>query len=189
MPSPDARPDTRPEDRKRRGGRAKIRTALTINGLSVAVTLAAMALLRGLFTAPAGVAGIDGRLAYGAPLLAWPALILLLMVFGVMAARGRSLALNPIDDTESRGIRIAQRVLSNSVEQTAVFVPAFLALTVTLPLTSLTMLPVLMLLFMVGRVLFWAGYLVHPYARAPGMATTLAVTVTTTVWAVTGAIG
>lgn len=185
MPSPDARPD----ERKRRGGRAKIRAALIINGLSVAVTLGIMALLRGVFAAPAGVSGIDGRLAYGAPLLAWPALILLLMVFGVMAARGRSVALNPIDDPESRGLRVSQRVLSNSVEQAAVFVPAFLALTVTIPLPSLPMLPVLVLLFMVGRVLFWAGYLIHPFARAPGMAATLTTSIVTTVWAVIGAIG
>lgn len=185
MPSPE----TPAHGGRRRGGRTKIRAALIINSLSVAATLAVMALLRGAFAAPAGVSGIDGRLAYGAPLLAWPALILLLMVFAVMAARGRSVALNPIDDPESRGLRVAQRVLSNSVEQAAVFVPALLALMVTIPLPSLPMLPVLVLLFMGGRVLFWAGYLIHPFARAPGMAATLTTNIVTTVWAVTGAAG
>jgi len=171
------------------GERRKILAALTVNGAAVAATLVVLALLRGVFPAPAGVAGLDGRLAYGAGLLVWPALVLLLMVFGVMVARARSVALNPIDDAESRGIRVAQRVLSNSVEQTAVFVPALLALAATIPLPSLSMLAVLTLVFVAGRLLFWAGYLIHPYARAPGMAATLTTTIVTVGWAVAGAMG
>ncbi len=186
MPSPDAEETGSPPHAPHRA--TKIRTALTVNGAAVLLTLVVLAVLRGVFPAPP-VSGPDGRLAYGAGLLVWPALVLLLMVFGVMAARGRALALNPIDDPESRGLRIAQRVLSNSVEQTAILVPALLALVVTIPLPHLSMAAVLTLVFVVGRLLFWIGYQVHPYARAPGMAATLTATIVTVVWAVVGALG
>ena len=33
------------------------------------------------------------------------------------------------------------------------------------------------MVFVAGRVLFWIGYLIHPFARAPGMAVTLTVNI------------
>jgi len=170
------------------GDKRLIATAAGVNLASAAVTLALIFLLLPLFPAPEGVSALQARLAFAARLSLWPALVLFAMVIGVMAVRGLTQAFNPIDDTESRAYRVAQRVLSNSVEQTLVFLPALLALSTLVPLTSLGILPLATALFVVGRLLFWAGYFIHPYARAPGMAMTFTVNLVVLGWAVVLAV-
>jgi hypothetical protein len=164
--------------------RRLIATAAGVNLASAAVTLALMFLLLPLFPAPEGVVALQARLALAARLSVWPALVLFAMVVGVMAVRGRFQAFNPIEDGESRAYRVAQRVLSNTVEQTLVFLPSLLALSTLLPVPSLGVLSLATALFVVGRLLFWAGYAVHPYARAPGMAMTFTVNLVVLGWAV-----
>ncbi|WP_448189246.1 MAPEG family protein [Azospirillum sp. sgz301742] len=159
-------------------------TAAGANLVSAAVTVALIFLLLPLFPAPEGVVALQARLALAARLSVWPALVLFAMVAGVMAVRGRTRAFNPIEDTESRAYRVVQRVLSNSVEQTVIFLPALLALSTLLPVPDLGILPLATALFVVGRLLFWAGYAVHPYARAPGMAMTFTVNLVVLGWAV-----
>jgi len=151
---------------------------------SAAVTLALFAVLASVVAAPEGVNALQERLAYTARLSVWPALVLLAMAAGAMAVRARFQAFNPIEDAESRAYRVAQRVLSNTVEQTLIFLPALWALGTLLPVTSLGILPLATGLFVAGRLLFWAGYFVHPYARAPGMAMTVAVNLVVLGWAV-----
>ncbi|PWC35857.1 MAPEG family protein [Azospirillum sp. TSO35-2] len=159
--------------------------ALLINLTAALTTVVLFVLLhRLLVTPPAGITTPGARMALWGQLAVWPALLLFGMVCGVMAARGRNRTFNPIDDPEPRQQRVAQRVLANSVEQTAIFVPALAALVVALPLPSLGAAVVATGLFVLGRLLFWAGYLVHPYARAPGMAMTLTVNLIVLGWAV-----
>lgn len=162
---------TIPSDPSRR-----IRIAAVVNGAATVLAWVAFFFLLPVFAAP--VAGVDGaaeRLAFAARLSLWPALVLFGMVMGVVVARALSAALNPIDDAESRLYRVSQRVLGNTVEQTLVFLPAFLALATVVDAAALGALPLVMAFFVGGRLLFWAGYLFHPYARAPGMATTFSV--------------
>ncbi|BAI71035.1 hypothetical protein AZL_003970 [Azospirillum sp. B510] len=166
------------------GRKGLVFRALLVNGAAGALTVLLFVLLLSLVAPPDGVSSPAARMALWARLAVWPALVLFLMVGGVMAMRGRHAALNPIDDPESRGQRICQRVLSNSVEQSAIFLPALAGLVATLPQPSLAAAAVATGLFVLGRLLFWAGYLIHPFARAPGMAMTLTVTLIVLGWAV-----
>jgi len=161
-----------------------LRLAAIVNLSAVAVTLLALWLLSPLVAPPDGIANPGARMAFWARLSIWPALVLFAAVAGVMAARARSVALNPIDDPESRLHRISQRVLSNTVEQTLIFLPALAGLVAQIPLPNLGVAVLATALFVLGRVLFWAGYLVHPYARAPGMAMTFTVNLVVLAWAI-----
>ncbi len=166
-----------------------LRLAATVNLAAVAVTLLALWFLGSLFAPPVGMSSDPGaRMAFWARLAVWPALVLFATVCGVLVARARSVALNPIDDPESRLYRVSQRVLTNTVEQALIFIPALAALVAQMPLPSLGVPVLATALFVLGRLLFWAGYLVHPYFRAPGMAMTLTVNLVVLGWAVLLAI-
>lgn len=164
--------------------RRLLSVAAAVNVVSAAATFALFLLLAPIITTPAGLAALPDRLAYTARLSMWPALVLFAMVAGVMAVRGRFQAFNPIEDAESRAYRVAQRVLSNTVEQTLVFLPSLWALGALLPADRLGVLSLATALFVIGRLLFWTGYAVHPYARAPGMAMTFTVNLVVLGWAV-----
>ncbi len=165
-----------------------VRRAALLNLAAAAATMIAFLLLASVVAPPVGIADPGARMAFWARLVLWPALLLFAMIFGVVAARGQAQAFNPIDDPESRFQRVGQRVLANSVEQTLVFVPALAALVASLPLPDLGAAVVATGLFVLGRLLFWAGYLVHPFWRAPGMAMTLAVNLIVLGWAVLRAL-
>lgn len=167
------------------GSRTRLlRLAAAVNLGAALLTLLAFRLLLPLFESPAGSGDAGSRLEFWARLALWPALLLFAMVGGVLVARARSVALNPIDDPESRLYRVSQRVLTNTVEQTAIFLPALAALTVLLPPSDLGAPVLATALFALGRLLFWAGYLIHPYVRAPGMSMTLATNAVVLLWAV-----
>ena len=172
-----AAPKTRPSKTR------LLRMAATVNLAAVVVALLALWLLPPLFAPPPGIADPGARMAFWGRLALWPALVLFLTVGGVLVARARSVALNPIDDAESRLHRISQRVLTNTVEQTLIFLPALAALVAQMPLPDLGFARLVVALFVLGRLLFWAGYLIHPYARAPGMAVTLTVNLVVLGWA------
>ncbi|WP_029011055.1 MAPEG family protein [Azospirillum halopraeferens] len=159
--------------------------AAAVNLTAVAVTVALMVLL----TPPPGGAAPADPLALAARLSLWPAAVLFAMIGGVIVARALARALNPLDDPESRLQRVAQRVLSNTVEQTLVFLPALWALVVLLPPDRLGMAGVFTGLFVAGRLLFWVGYHIHPFARAPGMAMTMTVNLVTVARAAWLAVG
>lgn len=124
------------------------------------------------------------RLALAAGLLVWPALVLLVMVFAVALARLASAAFDPLNDPESGFQRRAQRALTNSVEQTTIFVPALLAAAVLADPADVRFAGVMTALFCAGRILFWAGYVVNAYYRAPGMIMTLNINIAVVAYAV-----
>lgn len=152
----------------------KVQAAL-VNGAALVVTAAAFFALLPRMPAPADLATLAERLAFGLRLTVWPALLVLLMVVGTAGARALGNAYNPIDDPETRLYRISQRVLGNTVEQTVIFVPGLLALAAVLAPAQCGALVLLVVFYVAARGLFWIGYLVHPYARAPGMAATMTV--------------
>jgi hypothetical protein len=157
---------------------------VAVNLITAGLTLAAFLLLYPHAPRFAGVAFPSARLAFAARQTVWPALVLLAMVVGAMVARVSTFALNPIDDAESRFFRISQRVLANSVEQTTIFVPALWTLAILAPAERLGgAVAVGTGLFVLGRLLFWIGYLVHPVLRAPGMAMTFTVNLCVVGWA------
>jgi uncharacterized membrane protein YecN with MAPEG domain len=87
------------------------------------------------------------------------------------------LAEDPFADAESRAWKINQRVFNNTIEQTLIFAPIFLALAVRMEPGQVHMLPALMTVWCAGRLMFWIGYRHALHARAIGMDVT---TVTTT---------
>ena len=74
-----------------------------------------------------------------------------------------------------------QRVIANTIEQMAVFVPALLALAAGAPAARMAPIVALALVFALARLAFWVGYHAGTRLRAPGMAATLAINVATLV--------
>ena len=58
---------------------------------------------------------------------------------------------DPLGGLESQGFRINQRVFSNTIEQTAIFVPMFVALAIRMAPEHVFALPILMGIWCVGR--------------------------------------
>jgi len=69
-------------------------------------------------------------------------------------------------------IAVKRAVLQNSLEQTVLAAGAHLALAVTLRGRELVLIPILVLLYLAGRVWFAAGYAAGAPGRAPGMVLT-----------------
>ena len=129
----------------------------------------------GFFLLDGAFAPAEDALALAFRLIAVPGGLVLLLVILVMAVRGLTGAYNPLDDPESRLYRKSQRILANTVEQTAAFVPLFLALGASLPAAESAALPALTVVFAVSRILYAVGYLIHPMGRGFGMSATVTV--------------
>jgi hypothetical protein len=122
------------------------------------------------------------RLAYAAQLLVGVAVIVLLMVtacFRVFDADG---AEDPFAGVETPGWKVHQRVLSNTVEQALIFVPAIVALAVRVKPEHVKILPILTALWCAGRLLFWIGYRIRHSLRGPGFEWTLYSSIVAIVW-------
>jgi uncharacterized membrane protein YecN with MAPEG domain len=129
------------------------------------------------------------RLGIGAAALLPAASVLILMVVVQMGARGSAEAIDPTAGQETRFLLVNQRVITNTIEQLAVFIPALLALAARTDPAGMAGVAALGSTFALARLLFWAGYLRAPLFRAPGMAATMGVTVATLVaacWAWVG---
>ncbi len=146
--------------------------AALVNGAAAVATLALFALLLPLVPVPEAVVAPVDRVVLAMRLAAAPAALLWLMVAAVALSRVVGNAFNPLDDPEPRLYRVNQRVLANTVEQTVIFVPALLAAATLAPPDTIGALILATALFVAARLLFWAGYLIHPLARAPGMTAT-----------------
>jgi hypothetical protein len=123
------------------------------------------------------------RLAFAAKWLLVPGFTLLLGV-GMVANR-RFFTPDAIDGSrtpESRSLEINLRYNQNTLEQTALVLIAWPLLALWLPADRLGLIPLLAVLFGVGRVAFWIGYLIAPWARAFGFALTFYPTVAVYVW-------
>jgi hypothetical protein len=130
---------------------------------------------------PPDGASTAGRLSLALAWLLPGAGLLWAMLVAQMAGRFILGRFDPLAGAEPRVLAVNQRVITNTVEQGAVFVPALLALAAGAPSALMPQVLALPAVFVVARCAFWAGYLVAPIGRALGMAATLAVT--------TGALG
>lgn len=124
------------------------------------------------------------RLLLAIQLAAGPAFV----TFLVFSTLGRVMdtvdAENPLLGRESTRFRINQRVLTNTLEQTAIFVPMLLALSLRIDPADTWVLPYLAGIWCAGRVLFWLGYHSDPAHRAIGMDWTTCTAMTTGGWLV-----
>jgi hypothetical protein len=120
------------------------------------------------------------RLLVALQLAAAPAALLLLVVSGLMRAQDTLEAeADPLAGKESRGFKINQRVLTNSIEQALIFLPLFVALAIRMQPEQAYWLPLLMGSWCVARLMFWIGYRLGNHFRAPGMDWTLGTTFVT----------
>jgi hypothetical protein len=73
---------------------------------------------------------------------------------------------------ESNSFEINQRYNQNTLEQLALASVAWLGLALVLPVEQLGVIARMAVMFGIGRVLFWGGYLYAPWARGFGMGLT-----------------
>lgn len=147
--------------------------------MAAATATATIALVVGLALAPdPGPIAISDRLAF--------ALRCDVFVFAwVVAMVARSAAMrffSPGDIDSSAAtpgpqVTNARAVLQNTLEQAVIAAPAHLALATLLPACMLVAVPIAVVLFGVGRALFWAGFARGAVPRAFGFALTFYPTV------------
>jgi hypothetical protein len=127
----------------------------------------------------AEMASMAVRLGLGAAWLLPACGVLAAMVAAQMVGRFLVAAFDPLAGRDSRFLLVNQRVIANTVEQTLIFVPALLALAAAVSAAQMPAVLAAAVVFALARLVFWAGYLVAPMARAPGMAATMAVVLAT----------
>lgn len=109
------------------------------------------------------------RLALGFRWMVFPALA---VVIGFMAAGSARFSSGFADGTEpptGSALNMHRRYLQNTLEQFAYFFVVQMALVTLLPATALHLTPILCVQFLLGRLLFWRGYLKNPAYRAFGL--------------------
>jgi hypothetical protein len=100
------------------------------------------------------------------------AAVLAAMILAQMVARFLAGVLDPRSGRETPFLITNQRVITNTVEQMAVFVPVLLACAAGATASRMPGVLALAGTFACARIVFWGGYLSAPIARAPGMAAT-----------------
>jgi uncharacterized MAPEG superfamily protein len=153
---------------------------LPLAGVAVAILVwLLLALL-----APEAHAGVAPHLALALAALLPAVVVLLAMIVVQSGMRATTGALDPLAGTDGAFLRTNQRVITNTIEQLAVFVPALLALAAGAPAARMAPIVALAWVFALARVAFWIGYLAGVRLRSPGMAATVAVNVATLVAAI-----
>ncbi len=132
--------------------------------------------LAGQIPAPIDDASIAGRLSLSLLWLLPSVIVLWAMLLVQMVARFIYGSFNPLAAGQPSFLAVNQRVITNTVEHGAVFVVALLAFAANAPGPVMPQVLALAAVFAAARVAFWAGYVVAPVGRAPGMAATAAAT-------------
>ena len=82
-------------------------------------------------------------------------------------------AINPLAGLESERLQVHLRYLTNTLEQFVLFFFATTILATFWEGERMKLIPIMALVFVLGRATFWVGYLRHPRYRSFGTATTL----------------
>lgn len=127
-------------------------------------------LLQGIPLPPDDMAS---RLAFAAGWLLAPGWCLLAGVFGASRRGFYADAIEGTRTPSARTLEINLRYNQNTIEQTILAAIAWLGLAVVMPRDQLLLIAGMAILFAVGRVTFWIGYLLHPMARTFGMTLTV----------------
>jgi uncharacterized MAPEG superfamily protein len=162
--------------------------------LSTCGVIAAVLLWRALAASIPAPAEGSSSVARISLTLAWllPSLALLwAMLLVQMSVRFLGAKFDPLAGGDGRFLAVNQRVITNTVEHMLVFVPSLLALAAGGDGAQMPAVVALAIVFTVARVVFWAGYLVTPIGRGPGMAATVVATAgslggAAVVWCLTG---
>lgn len=156
---------------------------LTIRWVLIGYTTFAITFTTAWFAVPrmAPIAAPIDRLLLALQLAAGPGIVLLLVLQGLWRLNDTPAAEDPFANKESYLFRVNQRVMSNTLEQAAIFVPIFIALAIRMEPAQVTRLPLLMGFWCTARLMFWIGYRKGLHYRAPGMDWTTSTCLVTTV--------
>lgn len=146
----------------------------------LAIVFCALVLAAGYAWLPASHFGLEGplgpaeRLVFALRADVWLLLWLAICVRAVSKGRFDSPSdiAGSASGPPSAALAVRAAVLQNSLEQTVLAVGAHLVLATVLRGTELRLIPLLVALFLVGRISFAWGYARRPIARAFGMAVT-----------------
>ena len=95
-------------------------------------------------------------------------------VAGVLHVRGNSSAMDPIEGNSEHLVEIPNRILRNTTEQFIIHAIGLLTLTTYLTPEGMKAIPILVVIFVLGRIFFWLGYHIKAMYRAFGFAMTFA---------------
>ncbi len=153
--------------------------SLMLAGCGMAGALLAWRGIAALMPEEPAASSMAVRLGEAAAALLPGSFVLAAMIVAQALGRFLASAFDPLAGADSRFLRTNQRVITNTVEQFAVFTPALLALAAGAGSAHMPAIEAVGITFALARLVFWGGYLLAPMARAPGMAATLAVTAAT----------
>ena len=112
------------------------------------------------------------RLAYAARWSVLAVLPLFAMLVAVGNARFLSEAIDPTLGKESQKMVVDGRVADNTLQQFVCFLVGITALSVSVPIEWISLVPAVAITFVICRIVFWIGYRIHPLYRAPGFSST-----------------
>lgn len=158
------------------GGAAARKLAIQWSALGIGSFFVALAAAWTFLPRPAPVAAPLDRLLLAVQLAAACGFVMLLMLQGLWRASDTPGAEDPFAGKESRRWQVNQRVMGNTVEQMLIFLPIYLGLAVRMQPAQVHWLGLLMGLWCMGRLMFWAGYHQALHRRAPGMDWTILTT-------------
>ena len=112
------------------------------------------------------------RLAYAARWSVVAVLPLFAMLVAVGNARFLSEAIDPTLGKESQSMVVDGRVADNTLQQFVCFLVGITALSVSVPIGWISVIPGVAITFVICRIVFCIGYRIHPLYRAPGFSST-----------------
>ncbi|NUS99362.1 MAG: MAPEG family protein [Sphingomonas sp.] len=112
------------------------------------------------------------RLAYAVRWSIVAVLPLFAMLVAVGNARFLSEAIDPTLGKESQSMVVDGRVADNTLQQFVCFLVGITALSVSVPIAWISVIPAIAITFVICRMVFWIGYRIHPLYRAPGFSST-----------------
>lgn len=97
--------------------------------------------------------------------------VLFRMVANVAEERGQR-AWNPLDAENQGNTIVLGRILSNTLEQFVLFAFSSIVLSIYLNATTMRLIPIFVMMWVIGRLMFEYGYKLGPQYRSPGFAST-----------------
>eukprot|EP00090_Calanus_glacialis_P014126 TRINITY_DN22792_c0_g1_i2.p1 TRINITY_DN22792_c0_g1~~TRINITY_DN22792_c0_g1_i2.p1 ORF type:complete len:212 (-),score=54.16 TRINITY_DN22792_c0_g1_i2:61-675(-) len=112
-------------------------------------------------------------------------MVVVYFIFSLVGAVRAKDAWDPTNPATAHLTEVPNKILTNTVEQALMFIPSTLILSTYLAEHQMALIPIFIIMFAVGRLLFAIGYLKHPLYRAPGFAlgaSVLSMTMAANVW-------
>ena len=125
-------------------------------------------LISTLMPQPQVIDAPGNRLAYAARWSVVAVLPLFAMLVAVGNARFLSEAIDPTLGKESQKMVVDGRVADNTLQQFVCFLVGITALSVSVPIEWISLVPAVAITFVICRIVFWIGYRIKPLYRAPG---------------------